>query len=64
LQQAVGLPPEQLCGACFTGNYPISINADADKLALEPSAVGHAPSPIRFQPYTPLRPKAVVKKLG
>jgi amidophosphoribosyltransferase len=62
LQQAVGLPPEQLCGACFTGDYPLSINADADKHSLEPSVVSRQPVPIRFQPVSLGGRPATVKK--
>jgi amidophosphoribosyltransferase len=50
LQEAVGLEPERLCGACFTGNYPLSVNADIDKHALELTGVGAGSSAIRFQP--------------
>jgi len=36
LIEAVGLPKEKFCLACFTGNYPISVPLQMDKLALEP----------------------------
>ena len=32
---AVGLPREDLCIACFTGDYPVPIQLEMDKLALE-----------------------------
>ena len=35
LLQAVGLPREDLCLACFTGDYPIPVQLEMDKLALE-----------------------------
>jgi amidophosphoribosyltransferase len=35
LHWAVDLPPDRLCGACFTGDYPLRVNLDAQKLALE-----------------------------
>ena len=35
LQRAVGLPKENLCMACFTGNYPIPVQLEMDKLAME-----------------------------
>jgi len=35
LLQAVGLPPEIFCLACFTGEYPIPVQLEMDKLALE-----------------------------
>ena len=34
--EAVGLPKEKFCLACFTGKYPISVPLQMDKLALEP----------------------------
>ncbi|MGB2695344.1 MAG: amidophosphoribosyltransferase [Dehalococcoidia bacterium] len=37
LIEAVGLPREKFCLACFTGNYPISVPLQMDKLALEPA---------------------------
>ena len=35
LVQAVGLPAETLCLACLTGDYPIPVQLEMDKLALE-----------------------------
>lgn len=35
LVEAVGLPREMFCLACFTGKYPIPVQLDMDKLALE-----------------------------
>ncbi|MBI2287771.1 MAG: amidophosphoribosyltransferase [Chloroflexi bacterium] len=35
LIKAVGLPKEIFCMACFTGNYPIPVQIEMDKLALE-----------------------------
>lgn len=35
LIQAVGLPGESLCLACLTGDYPIPVQLEMDKLALE-----------------------------
>ena len=35
LIQAVGLPRELFCLACFTGEYPIPVQLEMDKLALE-----------------------------
>ncbi len=40
LIEAVGLPKENFCLACFTGNYPISVQLEMDKLALEPVPSG------------------------
>jgi len=37
LVQAVGLPREILCLACLTGEYPIPVQIEMDKLALEVS---------------------------
>jgi amidophosphoribosyltransferase len=35
LIQAVGLPKDSFCLACFTGNYPMPVQLEMDKLALE-----------------------------
>ena len=35
LIQAVGLPRDIFCLACFTGEYPIAVQMEMDKLALE-----------------------------
>lgn len=35
LLKSVGLPQEKLCLACFTGDYPIPVQLEMDKLALE-----------------------------
>jgi amidophosphoribosyltransferase len=35
LIRAVGLPKENFCLACFTGDYPIPVQLELDKLALE-----------------------------
>lgn len=35
LQEAVGLPRNNLCMACLTGEYPIPVQLEMDKLALE-----------------------------
>lgn len=32
---AIGLPPENFCGACFTGNYPIEIENQGGKFSME-----------------------------
>ncbi|MBI4216131.1 MAG: amidophosphoribosyltransferase [Chloroflexi bacterium] len=37
LIEAVALPRERFCLACFTGNYPIPVQLEMDKLALEAS---------------------------
>ncbi|MBI2916853.1 MAG: amidophosphoribosyltransferase [Chloroflexi bacterium] len=43
LLRAVGLPQEGLCLACFTGQYPVPVQLEMDKLALEtPPAVSLA----------------------
>ena len=36
LVEAVGLPKDKFCLACFTGNYPVPVPLQMDKLALEP----------------------------
>ena len=35
LIEAVGLPKDMFCLACFTGDYPIPVQLEMDKLALE-----------------------------
>jgi amidophosphoribosyltransferase len=35
LIKAVGLPKDSFCLACFTGNYPMPVQLEMDKLALE-----------------------------
>jgi len=35
LIKAVALPREIFCLACFTGDYPIAVQIEMDKLALE-----------------------------
>jgi amidophosphoribosyltransferase len=35
LLQAVGLPSDVFCLACFTGEYPVPVQLEMDKLALE-----------------------------
>ena len=37
LIKAIGLPKESYCLACFTGDYPLPVQLDMDKLALEAS---------------------------
>ncbi len=36
LIQSVGLPGVNFCNACFTGDYPIPVQLELDKLAMEP----------------------------
>jgi amidophosphoribosyltransferase len=40
LIKAVGLPKDNFCLACFTGDYPIPVQLEMDKLALEMMAAG------------------------
>ncbi len=40
LIEAVGLPKDKFCLACFTGDYPIPVPLQMDKLALEPAGGG------------------------
>lgn len=35
LVDAIGLPHSRFCDACFTGNYPMEVQLDLDKLVLE-----------------------------
>ncbi|MFC2066091.1 amidophosphoribosyltransferase [Chloroflexota bacterium] len=41
LVKAVDLPRDKFCLACFTGDYPIPVQLEMDKLGLETTAVGH-----------------------
>ncbi|MFH1648090.1 MAG: amidophosphoribosyltransferase [Chloroflexota bacterium] len=41
LIKAVDLPRDRFCLACFTGDYPIPVQLEMDKLALESLASGH-----------------------
>ena len=41
LVEAVALPRDNFCLACFTGDYPVPVQLEMDKLALETMAVGH-----------------------
>jgi amidophosphoribosyltransferase len=43
LIKAVGLPKEIFCLACFTGEYPIPVQLEMDKLALETMRLGAPP---------------------
>ena len=38
LLRAVGLPRESFCMGCFTGNHPIPVQLEMNKLALEVSS--------------------------
>jgi amidophosphoribosyltransferase len=40
LIKAVGLPRQNFCLACFTGDYPIPVQLEMDKLALETMGAG------------------------
>jgi amidophosphoribosyltransferase len=40
LIKAVALPQDIFCLACFTGDYPMPVQIEMDKLALESSAAG------------------------
>jgi amidophosphoribosyltransferase len=35
LLRSVGLPRNEMCMGCFTGNHPIPVQLEMDKLALE-----------------------------
>jgi amidophosphoribosyltransferase len=43
LIKSVGLPRDKFCLACFTGDYPIPVQLEMDKLALESAAASHRP---------------------
>jgi amidophosphoribosyltransferase len=39
LMRAIGVADDSYCKGCFTGNYPIPVQLEMDKLALEPAGV-------------------------
>ena len=41
LIEAVALPKDTFCMACFTGDYPIPVQLEMDKMALETMPAGH-----------------------
>jgi amidophosphoribosyltransferase len=43
LIKAVALPKDIFCLACFTGDYPVPVQLEMDKLALETSKVDYQP---------------------
>jgi amidophosphoribosyltransferase len=43
LIKAVALPKDLFCMACFTGDYPIPVQLEMDKLALETMSAGQQP---------------------
>jgi amidophosphoribosyltransferase len=45
LIKAVALPKDIFCLACFTGNYPIPVQLEMDKLAMETTAATHKARP-------------------
>ena len=45
LIKAVALPKDIFCLACFTGNYPIPVQLEMDKLALETMSAGQQDRP-------------------
>jgi amidophosphoribosyltransferase len=45
LIKAVALPRDIFCLACFTGSYPIAVQLEMDKLALETIAIGKQAPP-------------------
>ncbi len=45
LIKAVALPKDIFCMACFTGDYPIPVQLEMDKLALETIATGSVKAP-------------------
>jgi len=46
LIKAVALPRDNFCLACFTGDYPIPVQLEMDKLALESVAVRRSEPPV------------------
>ncbi len=48
LIKAVALPKETFCLACFTGEYPVPVQLEMDKLALESAIIGDV-VPVEWQ---------------
>jgi amidophosphoribosyltransferase len=46
LIKAVALPKDMFCMACFTGDYPIPVQLEMDKLALEAMPAGQHNPPL------------------
>jgi len=55
LIEAIGLPKEKFCLACFTGNYPMPVPLQMDKLALEP-VIGSDRHEFEWTDVVPSRP--------
>ena len=43
LINAIALPKDIFCMACFTGDYPMPVQLEMDKLALETMPIGQEP---------------------
>jgi amidophosphoribosyltransferase len=46
LIRSVGAPKDKFCLACFTGEYPVPVQLEMDKLALEGMTSGQRPENI------------------
>ncbi len=49
LLRAVALPRDTFCMACFTGDYPIPVQLEMDKLAMESDVAAAYPSPFGIE---------------
>jgi amidophosphoribosyltransferase len=52
--EAVGLPKDKLCLACFTGQYPLPVQLEMGKLALERTDAPSASAPDSQRQTMPL----------
>ena len=53
LVKAVGQPRESFCMACFTGDYPMDVPRELDKLQMEPPAWARDRHDIEWEPQAP-----------
>ncbi|HWO72470.1 MAG TPA: amidophosphoribosyltransferase [Dehalococcoidia bacterium] len=58
LVRAIGQPRESFCMACFTGQYPMEVPQELDKLSLEPPAWARDRHEVEWEPHVPSEPRA------
>jgi hypothetical protein len=51
LVEAVGRPADSLCMGCFTGQYPMPVPLELDKLHMEPPAWARDAHEIDWEPH-------------
>jgi amidophosphoribosyltransferase len=55
LVSAINQPADSLCMACFTGQYPMAVPQELDKLGLEPPAWARDRHEVEWEPHNVLR---------